>query len=218
MKLILGSQSPRRRDLLLGMLPSEYLEVRPPRSSDEPGFDGLHTEAEIEGRLKRVVQLKLDDVVGQDPTSQVESGLNTSSAVICADTIVVASKDAKLVVLGKPPEDNWQQVTKKWFQQCYAGQIHEVWTCCLLQHANRTHDFTVKTRVRMCNMDDWMIDAYLQTGESVGKAGGYGIQGHAATFVESIEGSLTNVIGLPMFEVLAALKRLQLLPCESAES
>ena len=64
----------------------------------------------------------------------------------------------------------------------------------------------VKTKVLFCTLDDWLIDWYVSTDESIGKAGGYGIQGRASMLVEAVNGSFTNVVGLPMMEVTQTLR------------
>ena len=75
----------------------------------------------------------------------------------------------------------------------------------------------MKTAVTFSSIDDWWIDWYLSTQEPIGKAGGYGIQGDAASLVDSIRGSLTNVIGLPMFELTNLLRKFHVIsaPAES---
>ena len=203
MHVILGSQSPRRRELLLQILPAEQLAILPPRSADEPGFDGLHSVKEIERQLVHVAQQKLDDVVLQ---LQKQQQPLADCCVVCADTIVVANEsDGPPVVLGKPPADNWQPCVRDWFRRYYSGRAHEVWTGCLISSVDEVREIVVKTRVSMCAISDELIDWYVSTEEPIGKAGGYGIQGAAAMLVDAVEGSLTNVIGLPLREVSLSL-------------
>ena len=85
MQIILGSQSPRRRDLLGGLVPSSQLQVLPPQSPEEPGFDELGTAVEIADRLRSIVRLKRADVTRQIAVQQ-------NACLICADTIVVATR------------------------------------------------------------------------------------------------------------------------------
>lgn len=212
MKVILGSQSPRRRELLAGVVPSEQLHVVPPQRAEEPGFDGLQTAGEIERQLQNVVALKHCDVLSQ-LTLEDSSGMNCCT--VCADTIVVAGVDEnRSVVLEKPPTNGWQPIVRRWFRDYYSGRSHEVWTGCRITAAGQRREFIVKTRVFMCPQDDWLIDWYLSTGESVGKAGGYGIQGRAAMLVEKVDGSLTNVVGLPLREVVNVLREFGVLTSE----
>lgn len=202
-RLILGSQSPQRRRLLQSLAGSLDVIVMPPANDDEPGFDGLYSVTGIEQRLHEIVQLKTDDV-----RQQLQPELKQSAYVICADTIVVCrSTDGSPLVLGKPPARNWQPTVTDWFRNLYSGRTHEVWTAFQVSGAEQTEMETVKATVQFPEIDDHWIDWYLQTEEPIGKAGGYGIQGHAAAFVSSIEGSLTTIIGLPVFELGQCLKR-----------
>ena len=69
-------------------------------------------------------------------------------------------------------------------------------------------EFIVKSCVTFCDVSDALIEWYLSTNESVGKAGGYAIQANAAAFVSQFTGSLTNIIGLPLLEVIDAMQAL----------
>jgi septum formation protein len=201
MSVVLGSRSPRRCELLQSVMGGVGFRVEPPLSDDEPGFDGLHTTEQFETRLREIVELKHADV------SEQLSGTLTTDVVICADTIVVArNADQESTVLRKPPVDSWRQTVRHWFAEYYSGRYHEVWTCFRITQGHQSRESIVKTKVLFCKLDDWIIDWYVSTDESVGKAGGYGIQGRAAVLVEAVEGSFTNVIGLPMMEVTRTLR------------
>ena len=202
MMLILGSQSPRRRELLEGLLPEGMLRIVPPQDADEPGFDGLTSVADIEQQLLHIVELKLQDV-----HNQLDAGERQECCILCADTIVVVQDGGKSVVLGKPPAGEWQPVVREWFRMFYSGTKHEVWSAVMLLSPGGAESLVVKTEVRMPELEDAVIDWYLNTGEPVGKAGGYGIQGQAAVLVEGLTGSLSNVIGLPVLEVRKLLTR-----------
>ena len=90
-----------------------------------------------------------------------------------------------------------------------SGQTHEVYTRFALGDAEDVHHAeTVVTRVTFRALGRDEIDAYAATGEGMDKAGGYAVQGRASGFVSRIEGSHTNVIGLPACEVVVALRRL----------
>ncbi len=211
MKIILGSQSPQRFQLLNTVV--DNLTALPPLCSDEPGFTGLHTIAEIEHRLQQVVDLKFADVAGQvvamDPSTD-------DCCILCADTVVVATgSDGQPIVLGKPPENGWRDVVRDWFTTYYAGTNHQVWTCVKISAGQNRYQEIVKTELKLRDIDSAMLEWYLSTGEPVGKAGGYGVQGVAAMFVESMQGSLTNVVGLPMFEVTTALSQLKVVSLQN---
>ena len=205
MRIVLGSQSPQRYDLLKSVVPENRFEVIPPVTDQEPGFKGLRSLPEIEDRLRLIVKLKFDDVSRQLRASDNDP---TDCCVICADTVVVATScDEAPVVLGKPPEKDWQQTVRAWFIDYYSHAPHQVWTCFRIGFGDRTQQETVKTELVLRGIDEEMIRWYLSTGEPVGKAGGYGVQGIAALFVDSMIGSLTNVVGLPMLEVATALRK-----------
>ena len=212
-RLILGSQSAQRLRLLESIASQGAVTVLPPISADELGFQSLQTTAEIEERLKLIVQQKTEDVCGQ--LNQAAPSLNTAIAshtsipadtVVCADTVVVcADSRSRQVVLGKPPVDQWQDTVRNWFRTYYSDQSHEVWTGFQITVADHTEFQIVKATVEFPFITDDWIDWYLSTEEPQGKAGGYGIQGHAAAFVKSIKGSLTTIIGLPVWELRQAL-------------
>jgi len=202
MPFILGSRSPRRRELLEPIVGKDRLMVCPPADSAELDFAGLHDRDAIRHRLRQIVQTKIDDVNRQ---------IREADAVCCvaADTIVVAEDpQAGTVVLGQPCEESWQTQVSDWMLRLYSGTTHEVWTGWQITRNGRSLDGIVCTTVRFCKITPRMVDWYLSTGESVGKAGGYAVQGAAAAFVDAIEGSLTNIIGLPVHEVTLALQSL----------
>lgn len=205
--LILGSQSEQRRRLLESIAGDYPVVVMPPTSDDEPGFQGLATTADIERQLQLIVQLKTDDVCQQfSLASNIPAGTCGTETVICADTVVVCTDgNGEQVVLGKPPLDSWQDTVRHWFLDYYSGQIHEVWTGFQITSAVESDFQIVKAKVEFPTVSEAWISWYLATKEPLGKAGGYGIQGHAAAFVKSIQGSLTTIIGLPVWELRQSL-------------
>lgn len=199
--LILASRSPRRRELLSHLLPPDRFEVLAPASSEEPGFDDCHDLDAIKHRMLDIVRLKINQVRRQiDPTD--------AWAILAADTIVVARDERdRPIVLGQPPEQgDWQRVVKLWFERYYFEKPHLVMTAVMLDECeSRGHGQScpyrlVSTEIWFDERARGLVDWYLSTGESLGKAGGYGIQGAAASFLKQLTGSLTNVIGLPLLE------------------
>ena len=228
--VIVGSRSPRRLELLRTIVPETQLTVCPPRESAEAGFDGLTTLDEIEQRVREIVVAKRDDVIAQLCDSSrnqnlqfTQSGHNESEViVVAADTAVVVrvgEEGDKWMTLGQPPtDDSWREVVRGWFRDHLAGRTHVVMSgvsvsrISLRQPASaiRSVGRVCCTRVTMrSNIDEW-LEWYLETGESVGKAGGYAIQGAGSVFVTRIEGSLTNIIGLPLEETVALFRELGL--------
>lgn len=206
MHIVLGSQSPQRFELLSTIVRVCDFEVLPPISDKEPGFDHLTHSEEIEARLQHVVDVKFADVQQQLQNSATDI---QDCCIICADTVVVATdQQQNSIVLGKPPAGDWQPTVRTWFTKYYASRPHQVWTTVRMGSANRIFRETVKTRIVLSDIDSQMLDWYLGTEEPIGKAGGYAVQGIAAMFVQAIEGSLTNVIGLPMMEVARGFREL----------
>ena len=219
--IVVGSRSPRRLDLLKAALPDRELIVCPPLDADEPGFDDMTTLAGFETRIGEIVAAKLKDVLSQLLTNDGTRCelVADEFAVICADTtVIVADEAGRRLALEQPPEtDDWQAVVADWFRRFLVGRTHTVMSGVSVARCRRS---TGETRVldRVCStqvtmrrdIDEW-LDWYLTTGEPLGKAGGYAIQGSGSVFVTKLEGSYSNVVGLPLEETLAMLRELEVL-------
>ena len=107
-----------------------------------------------------------------------------------ADTTVVINGE----IAGKPVDDE----DARRMLRALSGQWHEVLTGVTLTRADQVLSGVASTRVKFAEMSDAEVDWYVATGEPMDKAGAYAIQGHAALFVERIEGSYSNVVGLPV--------------------
>ncbi|MFO1096011.1 MAG: Maf family protein [Planctomycetaceae bacterium] len=180
-KLILGSRSPRRLELLSLLIPREQIEVRAPLESTEAGFDDLQTEVEIEQRLAEIARTKNADVAAQPGCA--------GRAILTADTVIVARDAAgNPVVLGQPPEDaTWPDVVREWFREYYFGRTHAALTAvCLRLPDSSIVERIVKSEVTFGSDGERWLDWYIATEEPRGKAGGYGLQGAADVFVERI--------------------------------
>ncbi|HEX6984486.1 MAG TPA: Maf family protein, partial [Planctomycetaceae bacterium] len=200
---VLASRSPRRLELLALVVPRDRIRVVPPASPDEAGFDGLRTRRGIETRLLAIAAAKCDDVLSQ------LGGEAGRSIVIAADTVIVAGEaDGELVPLGQPPEPDWRETTRGWFLDYYAGRTHLALTGLCVAGPRGRRETVVATRVAFRPDVAAYLDWYLATGEPRGKAGGYAIQGAGSLFVDRVEGSLTNVVGLPLRELLDVLREL----------
>jgi septum formation protein len=203
-RYVLGSRSPRRLELLQQIVPPELIEVRPPRSPSEDDFVGLTEWAAIETRLLEIARAKCADVSDQIRATKSDR----PRVVITADTVVVVGpSDGRLQVLGQPPEDDtWREVVRRWFEHEYAGRTHLVATAICMAWPNaRRFERIVRSTVTFHDDVTRWLDWYLATGEPRGKAGGYAVQGAGSIFVSRLEGSLSNVIGLPLRELLDAL-------------
>jgi septum formation protein len=189
--LLLGSGSPRRREILTTLgLPLRVVSL---------DVDERVREGERPGPyLDRIASAKL---VAAAPHA---SG---AGAVLVADTSVVLDDAA----LGKPADVG----EARRMLGLLSGRDHEVWTRFALASGadplRAVHAETVRTRVSFRALDDDEIDLYAATGEGLDKAGAYAIQGIGAFAVARIEGSYSNVVGLPACEVIAALRRAGLL-------
>jgi septum formation protein len=184
--LILASASPRRRELLerVGLT----LEVLP------AGIDESVRPGEAAGDYaRRIAGAKCDAVADGAAAAR---GL----PVLAADTTVVVDG----AILGKPADDadGHAMLTR------LAGRRHEVVTAYAIRFGDRRVERAVTTVVAVRALQPAEIAAYVASGEGRDKAGGYAVQGIAAAFVTELRGSLTNVIGLPLAEVLADLQAL----------
>ncbi len=201
---MLGSRSPRRLELLQQIVPAEAIEVLPPSSSVEAGFEGLADWPAVEGRLLEIARGKCADVLDQLSARRADP----RRIVITADTIVVVrGNGGRLVVLGQPPEDaSWPEVVRRWFLDYYAGQTHEVATAfCVAQAGMPPVERIVRSAVTFHDDVTRQLDWYLATGDPRGKAGGYAVQGAGGIFISRIDGSLSNVVGLPLRELVEVL-------------
>jgi septum formation protein len=178
--LVLASGSPRRVDLLrlVGLDP-----VVRPAAVDET----CHPGEPAADYVRRVAVAKATAVPAP------------GHVVVAADTAVVVDGQ----VLGKPagPGDARLMLRR------LSGRTHQVSTCVVVVDAGGgICDRVVTTEVTMTDISDRTIAAYIATGEPLDKAGAYGIQGRAAAFVQSLHGSWTNVVGLPLVEAVQMLR------------
>lgn len=196
-KIVLGSRSPRRLDLLAGLVGVDRVEVLPPVCAEEADFSDTCQMDAIHDRLGQIARGKADDVRLQLGAQRRSTGI---AAVICADTvIVVAEPDGTLCVLGQPCESNWQQEVGGWFERYYGERTHTAATAvCVVSGSGRVLERVVESRVTFGEVGSEWLEGYLASGESLGKAGGYAIQGLAGEVIERVEGSRSNVVGLPV--------------------
>lgn len=163
-------------------------------SADETVLEG----EPIADYLARVVLLKLASVHAVLDTELAAR----ARAILVADTSVVLGA----AILGKPNDASHARS----MLERLAGRTHEVHTRFALARADAAvvHAETVVTRVSFRRLTSVEMDSYAASGEGMDKAGGYAVQGLASGFVTRIEGSYTNVVGLPACEVVVALSTL----------
>ena len=185
MRLILASASPRRAELLANA--GFRFEVAP-AGVDERVRDN-------EAPQEYVLRVARDKAVAVARSHH--PGAN--SAVLAADTVVVAA--ARL--LGKPADES----DAREMLRVLSGRVHQVHTGVVLLEGDREMAEVTTTRVCFVPLTEAEIAWYIQSGEPDGKAGAYAIQGRASRFVEWIEGSWSNVVGLPVATVYRLLKQ-----------
>ncbi len=121
--------------------------------------------------------------------------------ILAADTIVVVSEGGSSIILGKPTDEKDARA----MLVRLSGQTHDVLTAFHLIHAGRERGRSVTTQVTFRPLSQHEIDGYIASREWEGKAGGYAIQGLAGAYVRTVQGSYTNVVGLPLCEVIEDL-------------
>ncbi|WP_406625678.1 Maf family protein [Acidovorax sp. SDU_ACID1] len=190
--IYLASQSPRRRQLL------EQIGVRHELLLPGPDEDAEGLEAVLPGEapadyVQRVTGLKLDAAVAR----HARRGL-APAPILCSDTTVALGR----TILGKP--EGAQDAARMLAE--LSGREHEVLTAVALQDGPRRSAALSVSRVRFAAMTPAQIDAYVASGEPMGKAGAYGIQGRAAAHVEHMAGSYSGIMGLPLYETAGLLR------------
>lgn len=179
-RLILASRSPRRAELL--RLVGAQFEIVP-ADVDECALPEERAEAHV---------LRLAEAKARAAASRAASAGEEGTLVLGADTIVTLDR----AILGKPADEG----EARRMLASLSGRIHEVWTGLFL--FDPTHDRgvgeAVRSIVRFSRLASDEIDRYVATGEPLDKAGAYAVQGYGAAFVEAIEGSYSNVVGLPL--------------------
>jgi septum formation protein len=190
--IYLASQSPRRRQLLDQMGVSHRLLLA------EPGEDVESLEA-VRGReaparyVARVTSLKLDLAVQRLQHQRLPAG-----PILCADTTVCLGRE----ILGKPTD----AADARRILKLLAGQTHRVLTAIAVQKGRQRVTALSESMVRFAPMTSAQINAYIASGEPMGKAGAYGVQGRAAVHIEQIKGSYSGIMGLPVFETAQLLR------------
>jgi len=192
--ILLGSSSPRRRELLSHLVAESRIQVVPPDDPDELGFEGLDHPSAIIQRVASIANHKLNQV------ASTQSHRTDWDMILTADTVVIAEGvNSRSTVLGKPDGPNWQETVRTWFRDFYSGKPQVVVTVvCLLRPDGSQRQVIEQTTLLFHPVTDRQIEWYLQTHEPLGKAGGYALQGAGSLFVKSIQGSLSNVVGLPL--------------------
>ena len=180
MRLILASASPRRSELLASA--GFTFEVQPADVAETPRAGETPSDYTLRVARDKARAIRSDD----------------GSIVLAADTEVVVDDE----ILGKPadPADAAAMLRR------LSGRAHDVITAVVVMSAGLERSDVVATRVWFAEVSERDIAAYARTGEPMGKAGAYAIQGYAARFIERIDGSWSNIVGLPLHTVHRLLR------------
>jgi septum formation protein len=197
MLIYLSSQSPRRAQLL------EQLGVKFELLLADAHEDAESLEAVLKGEaprayVQRVTGLKLDAAIARMKARKL-----TKAPVLCSDTTVALGK----TIYGKPQDE--KDAVRMLSQ--LSGKMHRVYTAVAVQNGSKRYAALSVSSVRFAAMSATQIKAYVQSGEAMGKAGAYAIQGRAAAFIAHISGSYSGIMGLPMHETATLLRELKIL-------
>ncbi len=179
--ILLASGSPRRRYLLEA---AGYDVVCEPQNVDEAWPGGLAVDAVVELALRKLAHCT-----------------ETTLPVVAADTVVVLGETP----LGKPADREAALVTLSKLE----GKKHRVLTGVAIRKGKTEQTFVVSTDVSFRQLSPLEIEKYVDLGECFDKAGAYGIQGSGSALIDTVEGSYTNVVGLPLKETLEVLGGLE---------
>ena len=193
-RIILGSASPRRRELLEQIGVEFEVKVS--------GKEEVYYSRDPAAMVKELALMKAENVAEELGAADTQE---KDIIVIGADTVVVLDGE----ILGKPKDEADAERMLKALQ----GRSHDVYTGAAFLTYGRNGDkevcsYAVGTRVFVNPMTENEIRAYIATGEPMDKAGAYGIQGRFAAYIEKIEGDYYNVVGLPVSRVYETLKEL----------
>jgi len=193
--LILASASPRRRELLSKA--GVVFSIVPSRTTEE-----VWPAEAPKDYVVRVAEEKAREVATR----------HAHAWILAADTIVEIDE----TILGKPRDE----ADGSRMLQLLSGRRHHVMTAFIILHAERQETVRqlVTSTVTFKTLSEAQIMAYLATGEPADKAGAYAVQGLGGELVQGVAGSYTNVVGLPMDELLSALQTLGIVETKSDES
>ena len=193
--IYLASQSPRRSQLL-DQLGVRHELLLPGLDEDAEALETVLGNESPAAYVKRVTQLKLDAALHR----LASRGL-PEAPVLCSDTTVALGR----VIFGKPlgTADAERMLT------ALAGKTHRVLTGVALGTAIQRAQCLSESRVTFCPMSAGQIQAYVASGEPLGKAGAYAVQGRAAACIARLSGSYSGIMGLPLFETAQLLRSIK---------
>lgn len=188
----LASQSPRRQQLLEQIgVPFELL--LPDAAEDAESLEAVLKNEAPAAYVQRVTGLKLDAAVARLKRRQLPA-----APILCADTTVALGR----VIFGKPEDasDAFRML------HALAGHTHRVLTAVAVQQGEERFEALCTSRVTFDAMTADQIRAYVSTGEPLGKAGAYAVQGRVAMHIARVNGSYSGIMGLPLRETALLLR------------
>lgn len=188
----LASQSPRRRQLL-EQLGVRYALLLPDADEDAEALEAVLKNEAPASYVKRVTALKLDAALARLKRRKLQT-----APVLCSDTTVAMNR----TIYGKP--ENSKDAVRMLGE--LSGKTHRVLTAVAVQSGARRFAALSISRVSFDDMTAAQIRAYVDTGEPMGKAGAYAIQGRVAQHIGHISGSYSGIMGLPLRETALLLQ------------
>jgi septum formation protein len=193
-RIYLASTSPRRRELLHQIgVDFDTLFFRAPPRIDEDVSEDIVGDETADAYVCRVAMAKAEGAMRRIVWRQLRR-----QAVLSADTTLEIDGE----IIGKP--DDAAHAFR--ILRGLSGREHRVLTCVALANGAELRQRLSISTVRMRELSDAEIQAYIDSGEPFGKAGAYGIQGRAAAFIAEIHGSYSGIMGLPLFETAELLR------------
>ena len=199
--IYLASQSPRRQELLK-QIGVKYEMLAPEPGEDTESIEASHPNEKARDYVARVTLAKSVIALNR----HIERALPWAP-ILCADTTVSLPGHIGGEILGKP----FDTVDADRILKLLSGKTHQVLTAIALRISPETEPVSVVqiSEVAFTQLSEDQITKYIASGEAFGKAGSYGIQGLASTFIESITGSYSGIMGLPLAETSQLLNLAQ---------
>lgn len=188
----LASQSARRSQLL-DQLGVRHELLLPGADEDTDALERALPNEAPAAYVKRVTQLKLDAAL-----KRLKRRALPPAPVLCSDTTVALGR----TIFGKPAD----AADARRMLKLLAGTTHRVLTAVALGSARKREQVLSESRVTFAGLSRGQIEAYVGSGEPMGKAGAYAVQGRAAAYISHLSGSYTGIMGLPLFETAQLLR------------
>lgn len=188
----LASQSPRRAQLL-EQLGVRYRRLVADHGEDTEALEAIRGQESPVAYVKRVTRLKLEAA-----TERAERQGLAPAPILCSDTTVALGRS----ILGKPESP---AEASRMLRQL-SGATHRVLTAVAVQQGRRRMEALSISRVTFAPMTNAQIKSYVASGEPMGKAGAYAVQGRVAMYISHISGSYSGIMGLPLHETALLLR------------